>query len=205
MVFVLGDLFEFYHGYDGYIYPWYKGVIDTLKELTESGKRVFFLEGNHEFNMGAFFERYTGVTCDRDMSICLDDKKVFVSHGDTLSFFCLGSFLKTRFVCTIMDILGPASTWRAANVAGFFLSRKIKPYNEKIKYIFRKHARKKLDEGYDAVIYAHSHVADKIELNREGGKKIYLNTGDFGKCLEYVLYDSSSGFTQKKYSRNIAG
>ena len=31
MIFILGDLFEFYHGYDGYIYPWYKGVIDALK------------------------------------------------------------------------------------------------------------------------------------------------------------------------------
>ncbi len=55
-VFILGDLFEFYHGYDGYIYPWYKGVADVLKKLTESGKSVVFLEGNHEFGMGSFFE-----------------------------------------------------------------------------------------------------------------------------------------------------
>ena len=205
MVFILGDLFEFYHGYDGYIYPWYKSVIDTLKELTESGKRVFFLEGNHEFGMGAFFENYTGVTCGRDMTIHLDDKKIFVSHGDALGLFCLGNILKTRFIYAIMDILGPVPTWKAATAAGLFLSRKIKPYNEKTKNMFRENARKKLDEGYDAVIYAHSHIADKIEFDREGKKKNYLNTGDFGKRLDYVLYNSESGFTQEKYGRNVAG
>jgi UDP-2,3-diacylglucosamine hydrolase len=204
MVFVLGDLFEFYHGYDGYIYPWYKGVVDSLKELTESGKRVFFLEGNHEFGMGTFFEHYTGATCGHDMTMHLDNKKIFVSHGDASSFFCLANILKTRFVYAIMDILGPVPTWRVAHTAGFFLSRKIKPYNAKIKNIFRENARKKLDEGYDAVIYAHSHIADKIEFDREGGKKTYLNTGDFGRYLDYVSYDSSSGFTQEKYSRNVA-
>jgi UDP-2,3-diacylglucosamine hydrolase len=203
MVFVLGDLFEFYHGYDGYIYPWYKGVVDALKELAENGKRVFFLEGNHEFDMGAFFEDYTGVTCGQDRTIYLDDKKVFVSHGDGSGLFCLGSILKNRFIYAIMDILGPIPTWKTAHTAGFFLSRKIKPYNENIKNIFRENARKKLDEGYDAVIYAHSHIADKIEFDSEGGKRTYLNTGDFGKCLDYVLYDSIFGFTLEKYSRYI--
>jgi UDP-2,3-diacylglucosamine hydrolase len=203
MVFVLGDLFEFYHGYDGYIYPWYKGVVNALKQLTESGKRVFFLEGNHEFDMGAFFEHYTGVTCVRDRTIYLDDKKVFVSHGDGSGLFCLGSILKNRFIYAIMDILGPIPTWKTAQTAGLFLSRKIKPYDESIKIIFRENARKKLDEGYDVVIYAHSHIADKIEFDSKAGKKIYVNTGDFGKCMDYVSYDSESGFTLEKYSRNV--
>jgi UDP-2,3-diacylglucosamine hydrolase len=205
MIFILGDLFEFYHGYDGYIYPWYKDIVDSLKKLAENGKRIYFLEGNHEFGMGAFFEHYAGITCSRNMTIHLDDKKTFVSHGDASGPFCLGSILKTRFIYAIMDILGPVYTWKAATAAGFFLSRKKKPYNERIKKIFRENARKKLDEGYDAVIYAHSHIADRYEFGRQDGEKTYLNTGDFEKRLDYVLYDSSTGFTQGKYSRNVAG
>jgi UDP-2,3-diacylglucosamine hydrolase len=204
MVFILGDLFEFYHGYDGYIYPWYKSVIDNLKELAESGKQVYFLEGNHEFGLGAFFEHYTGVTSSQDMTVELDNKKIFLSHGDRSGLFCLGSVLKTRFIYAIMDILGPVVTWKAATVAGYFLSRKKKLYNEKIRNYFRENARNIIDKGYDAVIYGHSHMADKIEFDREGEKKNYLNTGDFGKRQNYVLYDSNSGFTQEKYSRNVA-
>jgi UDP-2,3-diacylglucosamine pyrophosphatase LpxH len=103
-----------------------------------------------------------------------------------------------------MDILGPVLTWKAATVAGYFLSRKKKLYNEKIRNYFRENARNKIDKGYDAVIYGHSHMADNIEFDREGEKKNYLNTGDFGKRQNYVLYDSNSGFTQEKYSRNVA-
>ncbi len=204
MIFVLGDLFEFYHGYDGYIYPWYRSVIDALRGLTAAGKRVYFLEGNHEFGMGTFFENYTGITCGKDMTVYLDGKKVFVSHGDVSGLFCIGSFLKTGFVYSIMDALGPMSTWKVANVAGYFLSRKVKPYSEKVKDIFRKNAQKKLNEGFDVVIYGHSHVADKIEFSSEDGIKIYLNTGDFGKNMDYVLYDSDSGFIPKKYPAQIS-
>jgi UDP-2,3-diacylglucosamine hydrolase len=205
MIFILGDLFEFYRGYDGYIYPWYKDVADALKELGEDGRQIFFLEGNHEFGLGAFFEDYTGITCSRNMTIHIDDKKIFMSHGDASGPFCLGSILKTRFVYAIMDILGPARTWKVAAAAGFFLSRKVKPYNEKIKNVFRENARKKLDEGYDAVIYGHSHIADRCEFDGQSGKKTYLNTGDFEKRLDYLLYDSSSGFTQESYGGNVAG
>ena len=44
MVFILGDLFEFYHGYEGYIFPWYKIIADSLKALVEKGKTVYFID-----------------------------------------------------------------------------------------------------------------------------------------------------------------
>lgn len=199
-VFILGDLFEFYHGYNGYIYPWYKPVADILKKLTESGKIVVLLEGNHEFSMGPFFANYTGVTCGFDMTINLDGKKVFISHGDSSGVFCLGSILKSSFINSIMDFLGPAATWKGAQVAGVFLSRKTKPRNAGIRDIFRRYAKIKLSEGYDAVIFGHSHMADKVVFDDGNNKKVYLNTGDFGTSFDYILYDSSTGFTLEKYN-----
>lgn len=199
-IFILGDVFEFYHGYNGYIYPWYKSVADVLKKLTESGKTVVFLEGNHEFGMGSFFENYTGVTCGRDMTIDLDGKKVLISHGDGSGLFCLGSILKSTFIHTIMDLLGPVATWKAARVAGVFLSRKTKPRNGRIRDIFRKYAKIKLTEGYDTVIFGHSHMPDKMVFEVENKKKVYLNTGNFGASFDYILYDSSTGFTLEKYN-----
>ncbi len=198
-VFILGDLFEFYHGYHGYIYPWYKGVADVLKKLSEGGKSVVLLEGNHEFGMGSFFENYTGVTCGRDMAIDLDGKKTFISHGDGSGLFCLGSILKSTFIHSIMDILGPAATWKGAQIAGVFLSRKTKPRNPNIRDVFRKRARIKLAEDYDAVIFGHSHIPDRMFFNDGNREKVYLNTGDFGTALDYVLYDSKNGFTLEKY------
>ena len=75
MVFILGDLFEFYHGYDGYIYPWYKNVIDALRDIALRGTAVYHIEGNHEFEMGPFFSSYTGLTCARNLTIEIDGKE----------------------------------------------------------------------------------------------------------------------------------
>lgn len=200
VIVILGDLFEFYHGYDGYIYPWYESVADTLKKLTENGSKVYFLEGNHEFGLGAFFTRHTGVVSGREIVIHLDGKKVFLSHGEASGLFCLGSVLKNRFIYGIMDMLGPVATWKCAEKAGTLLSRKMKPYDNRIKMIFKENGRRKLKEGYDVVIFAHSHMVDKVEFVEEGKKKIYLNTGDFGRSFDYVLYDSNSGFSLETYS-----
>ena len=38
IVFILGDLFEFYHGYEGYIFPWYRSITESFKTLVEKGK-----------------------------------------------------------------------------------------------------------------------------------------------------------------------
>ena len=199
MVVILGDLFEFYHGYDGYIYPWYKNLADALKTITNKDKPVYLIEGNHEFDMGSYFESYTGIKCSKHLTIDIEGKKTFISHGDEISPFCLGKVLKSRFIYSVMDIFGPYITWKTAMGVSIFLSKKKKPYNDKAMLAFRKYAQRKFDEGYDVVILAHSHISDKIEYDAGGKNKVYLNTGDFIRHSTYIEYNSESGFKIKKY------
>lgn len=200
MVFILGDMFEFYHGYDGYIYPWYKDTIDSLKNLTKKGKKVYFVEGNHEFRMGDFFENYTGIHCAHNVLMDIEGKKTYISHGYEISKFYLTKFLKTPFVGRIMDVLGPSLTWSIASAAGIFLSSRKKPYNHKAKNLFREYAIKKFEEGYDALILGHSHVPDVFEQQSGDRVKQYLNTGDIIQYCSYVEYSSASGFELKRYN-----
>jgi UDP-2,3-diacylglucosamine hydrolase len=44
IVVILGDLFEFYHGFDGYIYPFYREIADTLRDLAAL-RSVYYVEG----------------------------------------------------------------------------------------------------------------------------------------------------------------
>jgi len=200
VVVILGDLFEFYHGYDEYIYPWYREVIDALKNIVNKDKRVYLIEGNHEFHMGSFFESYTGITCTEDLTINIDDKKFFITHGYNIKNNLLVKFLKTSFVYAIMDIFGPRLTWKIAAFSGIFLSRKKKAYNKNIMNIFRQFAQRKLEEGCDGVILAHSHIPDKMEYISGDIKKYYLNTGDIIKSLTYVEYNTGTGLEIKRYS-----
>jgi UDP-2,3-diacylglucosamine hydrolase len=200
MVVILGDLFEFYHGYEGYIYPWYREVIDSLKSLVNKDRQVYFIEGNHEFRMGSFFESYTGIRCTVDLKIDIDNKKFLITHGYKIKNNFLVKLLKTSFVYSIMDIFGPDITWKIAAFSGIFLSKKKKGCSKNVMNIFREFAERRFDEGCDVVILAHSHIPDKMEYFTGDIKKYYFNTGDIVESSTYVEYNTGGGFEIKRYS-----
>jgi UDP-2,3-diacylglucosamine hydrolase len=198
MVFILGDLFEFYHGHGRHVYPFYAEIVDLLREIAAKSS-VYYIEGNHEFGMGDFFESYTGVRCLESLTVRIDGKKVFLSHGDEIGAPLLRRVLKSRFVYRLMDLLGPGPTWKIAMLCRPLLSKSHKPYNEKILDRFRRYGKKKLREGYDAVITAHSHMADLEEHDLNGLRKTYMNTGDLIESLTYGVYDTDKGFSISTY------
>ncbi len=203
IAFLMGDIFEFYHGHRGYIYPWYKRVIDAIRDITKKGTAVYFLEGNHEFGVGGFLESYAGVKCVHTMTLDVEGKRLFVSHGDEFVGGAVRTILKAAFTGWVMDFLGPRLTWKVAMVARIFLSRKEKPYNRHVEQLFRDFARKKLDDGFDAVILAHSHVPDKVDYGSGETGKVYLNTGDFFAGSTYVCYETGKGFNLKTHALKI--
>ncbi len=199
MVVVLGDLFEFYHGFGTYTYPFFTEVIEALRDLAVE-RPVYFVEGNHEFGMGKHFESCTGVKCVDRLAINIDGKKVFLSHGDEIGAPTLRSILKSRPVYALMNFLGPKLTWRIAMACRPLLSRSEKGYNEKTLKRFRRYASRKLAEGYDGVVLAHSHMADLHEETAGGKPKTYMNTGDLIGSSSYGVYVSGKGFAVESYS-----
>jgi UDP-2,3-diacylglucosamine hydrolase len=198
-VFIMGDLFEFYHGYQGYIYPWYQSIADALKAITNEGKSVYFLEGNHEFDMGPFFESYTGIKCVKSLTIDVEGRRTYISHGDEFISNPFLKALKTPLTFGAMDLFGPQLSWKIAMGLSIFMSKKKKGQNQKVKYRFREYAEQKINEGFDAVIFAHSHIPDYVEYDTGEVKKVYLNPGDFIKHSTYIEYTSNSGFQIKKH------
>ncbi len=199
MLFLVGDLFEFYHGYDGYIYPWYKEIIDSLREVTAQGKAVYHIEGNHEFNMGPFLSSYARIVCVKELTIEIDGMKVYLSHGDQMANALLRTILKSPVTYSVMDFLGPVPTWNIAMACSLFLSKRRRTYSQKVRDAFRAHAKRKLDEGYQAVILAHTHMPDLVEYDDAKTKKVYLNTGDLIEYLSYGEYITGEGFSLRTY------
>lgn len=198
IVVVAGDLFEFYHGYDDFIYPWFKSIADVLKRAA-SRKTVYFLEGNHEFRPGGYFERYTGAQCKDTLVLDLDGKKVFVSHGDDIGPGSLKPLLKSPFIYMLMKLFGPRLTWSIAMGCKYFLSRKRKIYDQRVLDRFRSYGYDRLHNGYDAVVLAHSHMPDIVFFEEGGREKTYLNTGDLIANFTYGEYTSDGGFKLKKW------
>lgn len=83
-LYILGDLFEAYIGDDD-LSKLMLRVQKALKDLNQTGTRIFFQHGNRDFLLGARFCRETGVRLlDEWAVIDLYGQKVLITHGDLL-------------------------------------------------------------------------------------------------------------------------
>ncbi len=83
-LYILGDLFEVWVGDDDQS-ALAKGVISSLKDLTERGVALYFLHGNRDFMVSKRFARETGCTLLPEHYVAhIEGRKVLLLHGDTL-------------------------------------------------------------------------------------------------------------------------
>lgn len=83
-VYILGDLFDLWIGDDDFTPP-IKKIKKHLKQLTDSGVKVYLLQGNRDFLLGKQFCQQTGITLLDEISVIdLYGIKTLLTHGDLL-------------------------------------------------------------------------------------------------------------------------
>lgn len=200
---ILGDLFDFWTGFNEVVYYHYLPTCDALRRLKEKGLKIVYLEGNHDFSMGSFFTSVLGAAVYPDtFELNCDGRRMLLAHGDTISmtpgYFLWRSFLRSKTFRIITRIVTPGLVWKVAG----FLSRKSRGYSKKgdmIEERLREFARGELHKGMDAVILAHSHVPGVYREEASGGKRVYANPGSWANDSTYLVY-SNGEFTVKKFS-----
>ena len=178
-LFIVGDLFDYWFEYKRVIQKGFIRTLAALAELTECGKRVHYIIGNHDFLHGDFFEKEIGAELYHDPIIMtLNGKKFFMAHGDGLvkndtGYKILKKILRNKFLQRIYSMVHPDLGIKIA-------SKTSKTSRE---YTTNKHygqidglletAKQKIDEGYDYVIFGHSH-SQAFEKYKDG---FYINLG----------------------------
>jgi len=85
VLYILGDLFEYWAGDDDLADPFNRDIGEALAECTASGTRVSFMRGNRDFLIGRAFAINCGIELIEDpFAATLDDRTVMLSHGDEL-------------------------------------------------------------------------------------------------------------------------
>jgi UDP-2,3-diacylglucosamine hydrolase len=93
-LFILGDLFDAWIGDDDDT-PTHRGVIDSLRALSEGGTACALMHGNRDFLIGRRFARASGCMLIKDPTrVVLDDEPVLLMHGDLL---CTDDLAYQRF------------------------------------------------------------------------------------------------------------
>ncbi len=203
-LYILGDMFEFWFEYKDLIPKDHFKVLSQLRDVVDSGIKVSYVVGNHDFWLGDFLTGQMGIKIFKEeVEVNHQDKKIFMAHGDGLAkkdwgYRILKKILRSRVNIFLYKQLPPDLSYPLAKlVAG---KSRAQADKREASYLedYKNFAYEKIKQGFDAVILAHTHIptlenfGHDLVSSPQGG--IYLNIGDwfkhftYGKLLEGKFY-----------------
>ncbi|BDQ01518.1 UDP-2,3-diacylglucosamine diphosphatase [Ignavibacterium sp.] len=180
-LFIAGDLFDYWFEYRRVYQKGFFRTLTALQDLAEAGIKVHYFIGNHDFFHNGFFEKEIGLILYQNPSeFRLNNKRFFIGHGDglvknDLGYNILKVILRSRFTQFLYSLIHPDIGVTLAS----HTSKSSRDYTSKKDYgeedgLFEA-AKKKIDEGYDFVLFGHLHR--KQFLNYKNG--YYINLGSW--------------------------
>lgn len=85
-IYLLGDIFDFWHEYRYVVPKGYTRLLGKISELTDRGVEVHFFTGNHDLWVRDYFENECGMTVHRGISLTTEvyGSVFYLAHGDGL-------------------------------------------------------------------------------------------------------------------------
>ncbi|MGE5430914.1 MAG: UDP-2,3-diacylglucosamine diphosphatase [Syntrophomonadaceae bacterium] len=185
-LYILGDLFDYWFEYKHVYQKGFFRTLTALQDLTESGTKVHYIIGNHDFSHRDFFGTEIGAKLyELPIEPVIEGKRFFLAHGDGLvkndmGYKILKTVLRNKIIQRIYSLLHPDLGVAIASGT----SRKSRDYTTQKDYgeidgMFEA-AKEKIDSGFDYVIFGHSHRR-ALEKYKNG---YYINLGSWltGAC-----------------------
>lgn len=166
VLYILGDLFEFWIGYERAPYPHYLPVLELLGELRESGVEIVYFEGNHDFHLGPAFTGRLGVRVyPGPATIELDGRRVHLCHGDEVNrrdypYRLLRLMLHGGLTRALTHVVPPAVAAGIAERMGRKSKQNHGRRRQRWDYaaLLRAYAAERFAEGCEVVISGHFHL-----------------------------------------------
>jgi UDP-2,3-diacylglucosamine hydrolase len=210
-IFIIGDIFDFWHEYKTVIPKGFVRLQGKLAEVADSGIPVHVFTGNHDLWMFGYFEKELGAKVYKQpVTREFSGKKFFIGHGDGLGPGDHGyKFIKRVFsnpVCQFLfRWLHPDLGIRLAG----YLSKKSrysnngqheleKFYGEDKEWLVQFCRETLKREHFDYFVFGHRHLPLDIQLNK---KSRYINTGDWLDYFSYAVFDGEK--TELKYFKEM--
>ena len=207
VIFLLGDLFDFWFEYYKSVPKGFTRVLGKLAELSDSGIKIYFFVGNHDYWTRDYFQKEIGMeVLKKPTEFKINNKLFFIGHGDGLGPGDFKyKFLKRIFRNPLFIFLFRINyPWFGIPLGNFF-SRKNKilsgnniKFKSKENEILYHFCKKKLNvKHYDFFVFGHRHLPLKIELSNNS---YYFNTGDWINHYSFLHFKDDS--LELKYFKN---
>jgi len=206
VLFLLGDLFDFWFEYKTVVPKGFVRVLGKLAELRDSGITIYFFTGNHDLWMHDYFETELNIPVyHKPQQFVFNNKKFFIGHGDGLGPGDKG-YKRMKKVFT-----NPFSKWLFRWLhpdLGVKLAQYLSVKNKLIsgdsdvtflgedKEWLVLYSKRKLETAhYDYFIFGHRHLPMVIKV---GDNSEYINLGDWIGYFTYGVFDGEK-FELKEY------
>lgn len=197
IIFILGDLFDFWYEYKKVVPKGYVRILGKLAALTDSGITIYFFVGNHDMWMNGYFEKELNIDVFHDpKQFEFNGKQFLIGHGDGLGpgdhrYKFMKKIFRNKFSQSLFGMLHPSA---GIGLADYF-SRKSRAAagNEEQHFLgeekewlisFAKEELKK--HSIDFFIFGHRHLPIEYKLNDQS---VYINLGDWIRYNSYAVFD----------------
>ncbi|MBT0607034.1 UDP-2,3-diacylglucosamine diphosphatase [Aequorivita echinoideorum] len=197
VIFLLGDLFDFWFEYKTVVPKGFVRVLGKLAELRDSGIQIHFFVGNHDLWMHDYFENELNIPVYHEpKEFTFNEKTFFVGHGDGKGPGDKG-YKRMKKVFT-----NPLSKWLFSWVhpdIGVRVAQHLSVKNKLIsgdedkqflgeenEWLAQYSKRKLQTKHYDYFIFGHRHLPMKIKV---GTNSTYFNLGDWINHYTYGVFD----------------
>lgn len=200
MIFIVGDLFDFWYEYKKVVPRGYVRILGKLAELTDSGIPIHFFVGNHDMWMNNYFQKELNIPVYFEpKEFIFNDQAFLIGHGDGLGPGDHGyKFLKKVFrspVCQwLFGILPPRigigladySSRRSRAQTGTSEENFLGEDKEWLLIYSKEVIQQK---HFDYLIFGHRHLPIDYCL---GSKSRYVNLGDWISFQTYAVFDGTN-------------
>ncbi len=200
IIFILGDLFDFWYEYKKVVPKGFVRILGKLAELTDSGITIYFFVGNHDMWMNGYFEKELKIEVYHEpKEFEFNGKKFLIGHGDGLGpgdhrYKMMKKVFRSKFSQALFGMLHP---WAGIGIADYF-SRKSRAAtgsedehflgeDKEWLIIYAKDVLK--NKHIDYFIFGHRHLPIEFKLN---DKSVYINLGDWIKYFSYAVFDGEN-------------
>ena len=200
VIFLLGDLFDFWFEYKTVVPKGFTRTLGKLAELSDSGIQIHYFVGNHDLWMHCYFEDELNIPVyHKPKEFTFNNSSFFIGHGDGLGPGDKG-YKRMKKVFT-----NPFSKWLfrwlhpdiGVKLAQYLsVKNKLISGDDDIKFLGEEnewlvlYSKKKLAEKHrDYFVFGHRHLPLEIQLN-ETSK--YINLGDWISYYTYGVFDGET-------------
>lgn len=199
VVFIVGDMFDFWYEYKNVVPRGYVRLLGKLAEITDAGIAVYFFVGNHDMWMKTYFQQELNIPVFfSPKEFVFNDKTFLIGHGDGLGpgdhgYKALKKVFRNPVCQWLFGMLPPHIGMGTAN----YFSRKSRKATGSVEETFLGEDREWLityskevlrKKEIDFFIFGHRHLPIDYRLS---GKSRYINLGDWIRYYTYAVYDGT--------------